>query len=512
MAESVVIVGAGPGGLAAAMILARAGLRVTVLERLDRPGGRTSSIEAEGFRFDLGPTFFLFPLSLERVFRACGRDLRSEVPMVRLDPQYHLIFGSGGELKATPNVDRMIREVEKLSVSDAGRFRQFLADNRRKLACFQPALESPFLGWSSMFSWDLIKLLPLLRPWKSLNSELASYFRDPRVRLAFSFQSKYLGMSPFQCPSLFSILSFLEYEHGVYHPIGGCSAVMEHMARVAEDLGVEIRYGEEVEEVLFRGRRASGVRTASGVFSGDAIVINADFAQAMTRLVPNSRRRTWTDKAIAKKRYSCSTFMLYLGIEGQYEHLSHHSIYMAADYERNLREIESDHVLSADPSLYVQNACVTDPGLAPDGGSTLYVLAPVSHVHSNIDWNREAPAFRRVVLQQLQKRLGCSDIEKRIRFEKMVTPADWESKYHVYRGATFNLAHNLGQMLHFRPRNRFDEVPGTYLVGGGTHPGSGLPVIFESARITSRLLLGDLGKDHSFVDVPGSLEVPEYVG
>jgi phytoene desaturase len=319
-------------------------------------------------------------------------------------------------------------------------------------------------------------------------------------------------MSPFQCPSLFSILSFLEYEHGVYHPIGGCSAVMEHMARVAEDLGVDIRYGEEVKEVLFRGRKASGVRTSSGEFSGDAIVINADFAQAMTRLVPNSRRRKWTDKSIAKKRYSCSTFMLYLGIEGQYDHLSHHSIYMASDYERNLREIESDHVLSADPSLYVQNACVTDPGLAPDGCSTLYVLAPVSHAHPNIDWNREAPAFRRVVLQQLQKRLGCADIEKRIRYEKMVTPADWESDYQVYRGATFNLAHNLRQMLHLRPRNRFDEVPGTYLVGGGTHPGSGLPVIFESARITSRLLLEDLGRDHSFVDVPGSLEVPEYVG
>lgn len=511
MAERVVIVGAGPGGLATAMLLAKAGLRVTVLEKRDRPGGRTSAIEVDSFRFDVGPTFFLFPLALERIFRACGRDLRREVPMVRLDPQYHLIFGSGGELVCSPQVDLMEREIAKLSVEDSRRLRQFLTDNRKKLACFQPSLESPFLGWSSLLSWDLIKLLPLLRPWKSLNSELSYYFHDPRVRLAFSFQSKYLGMSPYQCPSLFSILSFLEYEHGVHHPIGGCAAVSEHMARVAEDLGAEIRLGETVREVTFDGRRATGVRTDSGTFPADAIVINADFADAMTTLIPNKLRRRWTDEKISKKRFSCSTFMLYLGIRGKYDHLSHHTIYMAKDYEQNLRDIEVNHVLSTDPSLYVQNACVTDPGLAPDDCSTLYVLAPVSHDSPNIDWARDASGFRRLVLRQLREKLGCTDIEQRIRFERMITPADWQKDFGVYRGATFNLAHNLGQLLHFRPRNRFEDVAGMYLVGGGTHPGSGLPVIYESARISSRLLLDDLGQDRSFIDVPGSLEVPECV-
>lgn len=512
MAERVVIVGAGPGGLAAAMLLAKAGLKVTVIERLTRPGGRTSAIEADGFRFDLGPTFFLFPLSLERIFWACGRDLRSEVPMVRLDPQYHLIFGAGGDLIATPRVSAMEEAIARISPDDATRFRSFLADNRKKLACFQPALESPFLNWSSLLSWDLIKLLPLVRPWKSLDAELGSYFRDPRVRLAFSFQSKYLGMSPFQCPSLFSILSFLEYEYGVHHPIGGCSAVLEHMALVAEELGAEIRLGEPVREVTFTGRRATGVRTDRGHYPADAVVMNADFANAMHRLVPNERRRRWTDAKLEKKRYSCSTFMMYLGIEGLYDHLAHHTIYMARDYERNLREIEVDHVLSTDPSLYVQNACVTDPGLAPDGCSTLYVLAPVSHATPNIDWSRDAAAFRATVLRQLQQQLKLTDLEKRIQFEKVVTPDDWQASYSVYRGATFNLAHNLGQMLHFRPRNRFEDIPGMYLVGGGTHPGSGLPVIFESARISSRLLLDEFGIDRSWIDVGGSLAAPEYAG
>jgi phytoene desaturase len=307
-----------------------------------------------------------------------------------------------------------------------------------------------------------------------------------------TFQSKYLGMSPFQCPSLFSILSFIEYEYGVFHPIGGCSAVTESMADVARDLGVTISLEDEVREIQFRGRRAVGVRSDSGVHACDALVINADFARAMTRLVPDALRRRWSDRKIARKRFSCSTFMLYLGVEGRFDDLAHHTIYLAEDYLRNLDEIENRHVLSADPSFYVQNACATEPGLAPRGCSTLYVLLPVTHQHANVDWAREAPRFRSLALRQLA-RLGIKDIEPRIRFERMITPADWDRQHEIHLGATFNLAHTLRQMLHLRPRNRFEDLESVYLVGGGTHPGSGLPVIFESARITSRLIGDEFG-------------------
>jgi phytoene desaturase len=335
-------------------------------------------------------------------------------------------------------------------------------------------------------------VLPYLKPWKSLHAELAGYFKDPRLQLAFTFQSKYLGMSPFQCPSLFSILSFLEYEHGIFHPIGGCNALSAGMTRVATELGVKIRLNEPVKEVLFEGRRAVGVRTPTGEHRADAVVMNADFGHAMTKLVPNRLRRRWTDATIAKKRFSCSTFMMYLGIEGRYDQLAHHNIYVAKNYRQNLDEIENLHVLSEDPSFYVQNASVTDPTLAPTGHSTLYVLAPVSHQHPNIDWNKEGERYRRLALRQLAK-VGLDDVERRIRFERLVTPVEWESKVGIYKGATFNLAHNLGQMLHLRPQNRFEEFERMYLVGGGTHPGSGLPVIFESVRISSQLLLEDFG-------------------
>ena len=487
----IIVVGAGPGGLAASILLAAAGRRVRVLERLPIVGGRTSTISAEGFKFDLGPTFFLYPRVLDEILRTAGTSLAEEVELVRLDPQYRLLFGSGGQLDCTPERAAMERQIAALAPADAPGFARFLADNRRKLALMQPCLESAFSGWGSVLNARLLKLLPMLRPHQSVDGYLRRFFSDERIRLAFSFQSKYLGMSPFRCPSLFSILSFLEYEYGVFHPIGGCGAITAALARVAQRIGVEIQLDEPVEEVLLEGRRATGVRTPRGIYEADAVVLNADFARAMTRLFPNEKLRRWNKRRMARKKFSCSTFMLYLGIEGRYD-LPHHNIYVSADYERNLDEIENQHVLSRDPSFYAQNASVTDPTLAPAGMSTVYLLAPVTHQHANVDWSRDRAGFRALLLQQAAK-AGFTDLERRIRFERVLTPDDWDQQHEIHLGATFNLAHNLAQLLHLRPHNRFEDVDGVYLVGGGTHPGSGLPVIFESARISSRLLLEDLG-------------------
>ncbi|MHA3769910.1 phytoene desaturase family protein [Verrucomicrobiota bacterium sgz303538] len=502
--KQIIVVGAGPGGLASAMLLAARGFRVKVLERLPNVGGRTSTLEAHGCKWDLGPTFFLYPRILEEIFQACGHDLRAEVELVRLDPQYRIMFGAGGKIDATPDVARMEAEISSISPEDARNFRRFLDDNRSKLQGFMPILARAFNGLRDYLSVDLLRALPLVRPHLSVDGYLRSFFSDPRVRLAFSFQSKYLGMSPFRCPSLFSILSFLEYEYGVFHPIGGCGAVTAAMARVATKMGVDIHLDEAVEELVFDGRRVTGVRTKRGEYRADSLVVNADFARFMKRRVPNQLRRRWSDQAIEKKKFSCSTFMLYLAVEGQYE-LPHHTIHIAGNYEQNLDEIENRHVLSADPSFYVQNPCVTDPTLAPAGMSALYLLAPVSHQHPNIDWSRDRQTFRELLIRQAA-RAGYEDLEKRIRYERVITPDDWDTSYEIHQGATFNLAHSLSQLLHLRPRNRFEDLDGVYLVGGGTHPGSGLPVIFESARITTRLLLEDFGLEPNWT--PVSSETP----
>ncbi|MFN3193243.1 MAG: phytoene desaturase family protein [Aureliella sp.] len=497
--RKVVIVGAGPGGLASAMQLARAGADVTVLEKQSWVGGRTATFEQEGFKFDIGPTFFLYPRVLKEIFASVGFDLFSEVPMKRLDPQYRISFAAGGRIDATPDLARMEEQVAKLSPQDEGAVTRYIDANRSKLAKFRPILESPFNSVRDLMRLSLLQAAPAVKPWKTLHDELMTFFKDPRLAIAFSFQSKYLGMSPMRCPSLFSILSFLEYEHGVFHPLGGCGAVSQRMAELAQSLGVQIKLNSEVTGFSFQGKRPTSVHTEDGSYEADSVVINADFAQAMQKLVPDRLRRRWTDKRISKKRFSCSTFMLYLGIKGKYDELPHHTIHIAKDYEQNLREIEREFVLPKDPSFYVQNACVTDPSLAPEGHSSLYVLVPVPHQHQNVEWDEVTYSqYRELALDQLAKE-GMGDIRERIVTERMITPKTWENDFGLYRGATFNLAHNLGQMLHLRPHNRFEDLDGVYLVGGGTHPGSGLPVIYESSRITCKQLVPSLGLDDSFL-------------
>jgi phytoene desaturase len=509
----VAVVGAGPGGLATALLLAQAGAEVTVFEADAQVGGRTRTVEAPGgYRFDIGPTFFLYPRVLADIFAACGERLEDWVRLERLDPQYHLVFeGEGGtisgEIRATPDVARLEAEIARVAPADAGNVTRFLADNRAKLEAFRPVLEQPFDRLRAMFTPAMLKALPNLRPHIPVDRDLRRYFSDPRVRLAFSFQTKYLGMSPFRCPSLFTILSFLEYEHGVFHPVGGCGAVSEAMARLAARMGVDIRLRTPVERVVFEGRRAAGVEAGGARFPADAVVVNGDFAKVVQALVPEAHRPRWRNAKIAKARLSCSTFMLYLGIEGRMpDALGHHTILLSKDYERNIREI-GEGTLPMEPSVYVQHAGYTDGGMAPPGHTSLYVLVPVPNLREGraIDWKAQAPAYRRLVLDRL-KLLGLDDIEARIRYERMVTPLEWEDAFAVHEGATFNLSHDLRQMLYFRPHNRFG--PGLYLVGGGTHPGSGLPVIYEGARITAQLVAEDLARDRAARRAPPKAAAP----
>ena len=486
--RSAVVVGAGPGGLAAAMLLAAQGADVTVFEKDPVVGGRTKTVQAEGFRFDMGPTFFLYPQILQGIFARCGLDMADYVELKRVDPSYRLIFENGPEVRASSDMEVLEREIAKLDAQDAKAIRRFIERNRVKLEAFTPVLQRPFSSLTDYLAPNVLKALGQLLPWGSVDDELKRYFRDPRVRLAFSFQTKYLGMSPFRCPNLFTFLAYLEFEYGVWHPVGGCGAVSEGMAAAARRLGVDIRLGEPVKRLVFEGRRAVGVETSAGVAKADAVVVNADFAESMTKLVPNTLRRNWSDEKIAAKKYSCSTFMLYLGVEGEYD-LDHHNIYLAEDYEGNIAEIERADATPANPSIYVCNPARTDRSFAPNGGSSLYVLVPVGHC-GKVDWEKERGAFHERVLDRLEG-FGLKDLRQRIRYERCLTPEDWREQFAIYRGATFNLAHGLDQMLYFRPHNKFEDLDGVYLVGGGTHPGSGLPVIYEGARITSDLVIAD---------------------
>ncbi|MBX3381982.1 MAG: phytoene desaturase [Phycisphaeraceae bacterium] len=498
--DDVGIIGAGPGGLATAAMLAASGLRVRVYEAAPTVGGRCGRITEGEYSFDRGPTFFMMPYVLGEVFKAAGRRMEDYVELARLDPMYRLLMGRDGggqplRLDATQDIDEMARRIGEIDGADGRAFRPFIEHNRYKLRHSESILRNPMRTPLDLFSprtWrDTLKVAPVLNPHLSVHDLLSKYFRNPFVRLAVSFQSKYLGMSPYDCPSLFTILPFIEYEYGVWHPIGGCNALMSALAEVATEHGAEIVTGTPVTALGFEGRRAVGV-TAGGEFRRhDHVVINADATWAMKNLMPEGVRRAaagraYSDATLDAKKYSCSTYMLYLGVEGEVD-LPHHTIYISGRYRENLEEIVSGSVLSEDPSVYVCNPSRTDPSLAPAGCSSLYVLAPTPNTKSSIDWAHEERAMRERVLDQVESRFGLEGIRRRVRAQARLTPADWRAS-NINFGATFNLAHNLGQMLHLRPQNRLKGFENIYLVGGGTHPGSGLPTIFLSAQISSRLL------------------------
>ena len=492
MKKKVIIIGAGPGGLATTLLLAKSGIEVHVFEKSKEVGGRTKIIEKDGYKFDLGPTFFHYLEVIEQIFKSIGLDAHKELRLKKLEPNYRLVFGTGGFIDCTSDFDLMSERIQKIfGKKESMAFKKYILDNRRKLKlsknCLKEAWNSPF----DMFSKRALRAAAVIRPTRSVSDDLGKIFSDERLKLAMSFQTKYLGMSPFNCPSLFTILSFLEYEYGIYHPLGGLGSVTQKMQEIAKNLGVKFHLGCEVKKIIVEGGEAKGIETPKGRFYSDALVLNADFAKAMVDLVDDDKRKKWTNKKLTEKKYSCSTFIVYLGLDREYPDLPHHQIYTSKNYLANLEDIENYRVTWEDPSLYVQNASVTDKSLAPKGCSTIYILVPISHVNENIDWTKIKDSYKKLILNQVEKKLGFQNLQKHIKTEMINTPSDWDRI--CYRGAVFNLAHGLDQMLWRRPRNRFGEISSMYLVGGGTHPGSGLPVIFEGARISAKLLLQDFG-------------------
>jgi len=485
------IVGAGPGGLTAAMLLARRGFKVRLFEKANRVGGRNAAIIRNGYKFDVGPTFLMMKFILDEVFKEAGRNIDDYLELVRLEPMYRLQFNDV-RLEPTTQREAMLQQIDQAFPGNRDGYDRFMANEKRRFELMYPCLQKDYLTFKQYFSKDFIKAAPNLSIGRSLIGVLGDYFKDEKLKLSFTFQSKYLGMSAWDCPGAFAILPYVEHAFGIYHSIGGLSEISDAMARVCREQGVEIHLNTPVKQLVIENKKVRGVELNNGEqVLADETVLNADFGYAMKNLVPPNILKKYSPEKVDSRKYSCSTFMLHLGLDKIYD-LPHHTIFFAEDYKGNIQDIFENKVLSKDLSFYVRNASVTDTTLAPAGHSSVYVLVPVPNRQSEIDWDNEKNTFRDRVVKALIERAKMSDLEAHIREEIIFTPQTWQDM-NIQFGATFSLAHSFTQMLYFRPRNKFEELDNCYLVGGGTHPGSGLPTIYESGRIAANLISKEHG-------------------
>lgn len=487
MKKEVIIIGAGPGGLTAAMLLLSKGYSVTVLEKNDKVGGRNQELKIGNYTFDTGPTFLMLKHILEEVFTECGEDINKHLKLTRLDPMYQLRF-SNYNINISQDTKKMESEIKRIFLGQEKHLVDYKKEEEKRYNAVYPCLQKDYSTFSRMFNSTLIKAIPRLSLTNTVWQVLGKYFKSDNLKLCFTFQSKYLGMSAWECPGAFSMLSFVEHKFGIWHVEGGLSEISKTMAKIIEKKGGKIIFNTEVTEILKEKGKVTGVRLKNNkIINTEKLIINADFCNAMSKI---SKINKYKKENLRKKKFSCSTYMVYLGIDKLYD-IPHHTVCFANDYKTNVDNIFKNNKLSEDFSFYIRNSSVTDKTVAPKGHSQLYILMPTPNLKANIDWDKEKDVLYKKVIAALKTRMGLTDIEKHIKVKHIITPNDWQNNYDVFLGATFNLAHNLTQMLYLRPHNRFSDIKGVYLVGGGTHPGSGLPTIYESARISVNLLEKD---------------------
>jgi len=499
-ADRALVIGAGLGGLAAAMRLGAKGYRVTVLDRLDRAGGRGSSITENGHRFDLGPTIVTVPQIFEELWAACGRDFHADVDLRALDPFYEIRWPDGSHFTARQDTEAMREEVRRLSPRDLKGYDRFLKDSEAR---YWFGFED--LGRRSMAKLaDLIKVLPkfgMLRADRSVAAHARKRVKDPRLQMALSFHPLFIGGDPFHVTSMYILVSHLEKEFGVHYAMGGVQAIADAMVKVIAGQGGQLRLGAEVDEITFDGDRATGVTLADGErMAAPVVVSNADAGHTYTRLLRNRPRKRWTDRKVDSRRWSMGLYVWYFGTRGtrdMWDDVGHHTIINGPRYEGLVQDIFVNGHLSDDMSLYLHRPSVTDPTAAPDGDDTFYALSPVPHLgHDDpVDWEVEGERYRQKVAAVLEKTIpGFQD---RVSASLSFTPNEFRDRYLSPFGSGFSIEPRILQSAWFRPHNVSEEAKGLYLVGAGTHPGAGLPGVISSAEV-----LGKMVPDAPVVDQP----------
>jgi len=487
-----VVIGAGFGGLAAAVRLRVMGWEVTVLEALDQPGGRARVFQRDGFTFDAGPTVITAPHLIAELFALAGRDPRDYYSLVPVDPFYRILFHDGSALDYSGDEERLLAQIARFDERDVDGYRR-LAKMSEKIfeTGFTKLAHQPFGNFS-----DMLRVLPAmlrLKSYRSVHGLVSRYIRDPRLRQAFTFEPLLVGGNPFRTPSIYLLIHWLERKWGVHFAMGGTTSVVNALVQLLLELGVEVRLNTPVEEIVVEHGRAVAVTTADGSrLPADLVVSNADPSWVYSRMIAPSPGRRHTPRSVSRVRQSMSLFVGYFGTRRTYPEIAHHTILLGPRYEGLLDDIFDARPLADDFSLYLHAPTRTDPSLAPPGCETFYALSPVPNLRAGIDWEREGEPYFARIRESLERRL-LPGLEASLATSFQMTPLDFEQTLRSVDGAAFGPEPVLTQSAWFRYHNRSRDVEGLYFVGAGTHPGGGIPGVLSSAKVLARVVPRPVG-------------------
>jgi phytoene desaturase len=490
--KKVVVIGAGIGGITTSAYLAQRGYDVTVFEKNRKPGGRCDRIEREGHLFDVGPTLYVMPEVYQWAFSELGTSAEELLDLQRVDPTYHLHFDDGSSLALTSDIEALCDQIEVIERGSSRGLLRYLEQARKhyKIA-LEHLVQRNFRNFHDFFNLRNIPVLLQVHALQKHYQGMSKYFKSPRLKAAFTFQDMYMGLSPFEAPSTFSLMQYTEIAHGVWYPRGGMYQIVDALMQIARGSGVRFHFDTPVQQIEVTDGRAAGVLLECGeVIPADVVVANADLPYVYRELLPpnGSQRR------MARRRYSCSTMSFFWGLKKPYPQLQPHTLFLSDDYRGSFETIIRDLSIPSEPSLYFHAPTRLDPTLAPEGEDTLIGIVPVGHMSSNghQDWKALKRMARRALLERLTT-LGITDLEANLKFEICCAPPSWKKRYNLVKGATHGLSHTLTQMAYLRPHNRHPHHPNLYFVGASTHPGTGVPTVMVSARLVAERIQEEVG-------------------
>ncbi|HLR92730.1 MAG TPA: phytoene desaturase family protein, partial [Atopostipes sp.] len=451
-------------------------------------------INEEGYRFDVGPTIVMTPEIYNEVFEYAGVDPKDYIPMKKLDPMMALTYRDGTSIQMSNDLVELFETLEGIDEEDASGFLKYLSNiYERYLVAKNKILNRSYRKLGDFINPKGLIDIYRLKTFDNAYDEMSKYIDNDYIKKMFAFQTLYIGIAPNSGPSLYNMIPMMELLYGIWHIEGGMYSMAKGMARLFEELGGQIHLNSNVEEVIIENKKATGIRVNGQEIPADYTVVNADFPYAMTNLIPDEKNRgKYTDQKVDNMDYSCSCFILYLGVDKEYPTDSVHNFYMAEDFDKNIADIFETGTPPDDPSIYVFNVSKADETLAPDGKQAFYALIPVPDLSLYNEWTEEnVQKYRDRVLEVLSQFEPFQDLSDHIDFERIYTPKMFEEHFNAYNGATFGLRPTLFQSAYFRPHNKFDYADNLYFCGSSVHPGAGVPTVLQSAKLSVEELLKD---------------------